>query len=167
MGITCCAYICRIGGAVSGPVVGAILAAFGFAAFGAHVKNYLPVLLGVYLSTLVNQYQPTTPSMQLAAIFVVGLAPIAGKFGVIPGMIAGLLHSAIVTCTTEMYGGLNLYNNGFSAGWVAIVMVPGLEGHKKGTGIIGRCKERIAGLLREKHNQSTRAENNEFVKWEE
>lgn len=167
MGITCCAYICLIGGDFSGPVVGAILAAFGFAAFGAHVKNYLPVLLGVYLSTLVNQYQPTTPSMQLAAIFVVGLAPIAGKFGVIPGMIAGLLHSAIVTCTTEMYGGLNLYNNGFSAGWVAIVMVPGLEGHKKGTGIIGRCKERIAGLLREKHNQSTRAENNEFVKWEE
>ncbi len=131
VGIVCSVYICFIGGDFSGPVVGAILAAFGFAAFGAHIKNYLPVLAGVFLSTLLNQFQPTTPSMQLAAIFVVGLAPIAGKFGVIPGIIAGLLHSAIVTCTTEMYGGLNLYNNGFSAGWVAILMVPGLEGRKK------------------------------------
>ncbi len=131
IGIVCSIYICLIGGDFSGPVVGAVLAAFGFAAFGAHIKNYLPVLLGVFLSTFLNQFQPTTPSMQLAAIFVVGLAPIAGKFGVIPGIIAGMLHSAIVTCTTEMYGGLNLYNNGFSAGWVAIVMVPGLEGHKK------------------------------------
>ncbi len=131
IGMVCSTYICLIGGDFSGPVVGAILTAFGFAAFGAHVRNYLPVLLGVFLSTLVNQFHATTPSMQLAAIFVVGLAPIAGKFGVIPGIIAGMLHSAIVTCTTEMYGGLNLYNNGFSAGWVAILMVPGLEGRKK------------------------------------
>ena len=30
-------------------------------------------------------------------------------------------------CTSQMYGGLNLYNNGFSAGWVAIIMVPVIE----------------------------------------
>ena len=131
VGVACCIYICLVGGDFSGPVVGAILAAFGFAAFGAHIKNYLPVLLGVFLSTLFSQFHATTPSMQLAAIFVVGLTPIAGKCGLLPGVVAGMLHSAIVTCTTEMYGGLNLYNNGFSAGWVAIVMVPGLEGRKK------------------------------------
>jgi len=131
VGTLCCVYICLIRGDFSGPVVGAILAAFGFAAFGTHVKNYLPVLLGVYLSTLFSRFQAAMPSMQLAAIFVVGLAPIAGKFGLVPGIVAGMLHSAIVTCTTDMYGGLNLYNNGFSAGWVAIVMVPMLEGHKK------------------------------------
>ena len=42
-------------------------------------------------------------------------------------MIAGFLHAVIVMCTGEMYGGLNLYNNGFSAGWVAIFMVPLVE----------------------------------------
>ena len=46
-------------------------------------------------------------------------------------MIAGFLHSAIVMCTSSMYGGLNLYNNGFSAGWVAIIMIPGLESFMK------------------------------------
>lgn len=120
-------YILLIGGDLSGPVIGAIWMAFGFAAFGAHVKNYLPVLAGVWLYSFVSQYTATTPGIQLAAIFAVGLAPIAGQFGIVPGIVAGALHSTIVMCTTSMYGGLNLYNNGFSAGWVAIFMVPTLE----------------------------------------
>ncbi len=126
-GAVCTTYILLIGGDLSGPVVGAILTAFGFSAFGAHIRNYLPVLLGVFLSTFLNQFEPVTPGMQLAAAFAVGLAPIAGRFGVLAGLAAGMLHAAIVMCTSQMYGGLNLYNNGFSAGWVAIIMVPGLE----------------------------------------
>ncbi len=46
-------------------------------------------------------------------------------------MIAGFLHAAVVMCTGQMYGGLNLYNNGFSAGWVAIIMVPVIESFMK------------------------------------
>lgn len=126
-GIVCTTYILLIGGDFSGPVVGAILTAFGFSAFGAHVKNYLPVLLGVYLAAFLNHFAPGMPGMQLAAVFAVGLSPIAGRFGVLSGVVAGMLHVAIVMCTSQMYGGLNLYNNGFSAGWVAIIMVPGLE----------------------------------------
>ena len=68
-------YICLVGGDFSGPVVGAILTAFGFAAFGAHVVNYTPVLLGVLVSTIFTRFEPTTPGMQLAAIFAVGLSP--------------------------------------------------------------------------------------------
>ncbi len=127
VGALCAAYICLIGGDFSGPVVGAILTAFGFSAFGAHVRNYAPVLAGVYLSTLLNRFEPTTPGVQLASVFAVGLAPIAGRFGIVPGILAGMLHTAIVMCTSQMYGGLNLYNNGFSAGWVAIIMVPAIE----------------------------------------
>ena len=127
VGALCTTYIWLIGGDFSGPVVGAILTAFGFSAFGSHVRNYTPVLGGVFLAALLNQYTPTTPGVQLAAIFAVGLAPIAGRFGVVAGMIAGMLHIAIVMCTSQRYGGLNLYNNGFSAGWVAIIMVPMLE----------------------------------------
>lgn len=127
VGAAATTYICLVGGDFSGPVVGAVLTAFGFAAFGAHLKNYLPVLAGVFLSTLISQFTATTPGMQLAAIFAVGLSPITGRFGAVAGMIAGMLHAAIVMCTSQMYGGLNLYNNGFSAGWVAIIMVPGLE----------------------------------------
>ena len=120
-------YILLIGGDFSGPVQGAVFMAFGFAAFGAHIKNYLPVLLGVSLSTLFSQYSPDTNGIQVAALFAVGLSPIAGQFGPIAGIFAGMLHAVIVMCTGAMYGGLNLYNNGFSAGWVAIILVPLIE----------------------------------------
>lgn len=127
VGMMALLYICLVGGQLSGPVIGAMLTAFGFAAFGAHPKNYLPVLLGVYLSTFINKFDATTPAVQLAAMFAVGISPIAGQFGIVAGLFAGGLHVAIVTCTSSMYGGLNLYNNGFSCGWVAIFMVPLLE----------------------------------------
>lgn len=131
IGLITTTYIVLIGGDFSGPVLGAVWTAVGFAAFGAHVKNYLPVLLGVYLFTFISKYDATAPGIQLAALFGVGIAPIAGQFGVLPGMLAGMLHSAIVMCTAGMYGGLNLYNNGFSAGWVAIFMIPTLESFMK------------------------------------
>lgn len=131
VGMNCLVYIIAIGGDLSGPVVGAILTAFGFAAFGAHLKNFLPVLVGVVIATAFNRFSITTPGIQLAAIFAVGLAPIAGQFGPIAGIIAGASHCAIVMCTSEMYGGMNLYNNGFSAGWTAILLIPILESFMK------------------------------------
>ncbi len=132
VGWICTSYILLIGGDLCGPVVGAILTAFGFAAFGAHPKNYLPVLAGVFLAAYVNHMMPTTPGIQMGAVFAVGLSPIAGQFGIIAGLIAGALHSAVVVCTSSLYGGLNLYNNGFSTGLVAIILVPTLESFIKG-----------------------------------
>lgn len=135
MGITgcvCTTYILLIGGDLSGPVIGSILTVFGFAAFGVHVRNYLPVLLGVYLSTFLNHTLPTTPGIQMGAVFAAGLSPIAGQFGIFAGLIAGMLHAAVVMCTSSLYGGLNLYNSGFSTGLVAIVLVPALESFIKG-----------------------------------
>ncbi|MDR0963209.1 MAG: DUF1576 domain-containing protein [Clostridium sp.] len=127
VGLLCMAYIAIIGGDYSGPVLGAILTAFGYAAFGAHLRNFLPVMAGVYLFGLISHMSPTTPGLQLAAVFAAGLSPVAGQFGILAGIIAGMLHGAISINTSELYGGLNLYNNGFSAGWVAIVIVPILE----------------------------------------
>lgn len=123
-------YILLVKGDLSGPVIGGILTVFGFGAFGVHVKNFIPCMLGVYLSTYLKIFTPTMPSIQLAALFSAGIAPIAGQFGPIAGILAGMLHTSIVMCTSDMYSGLNLYNNGFSAGFVAIIMVPLLESFK-------------------------------------
>ena len=123
-------YILLVEGDLSGPVIGGILTVFGFGAFGVHVKNFIPCMLGVYLSTYLKIFTPTMPSIQLAALFSAGIAPIAGQFGPIAGILAGMLHTSIVMCTSDMYSGLNLYNNGFSAGFVAIIMVPLLESFK-------------------------------------
>uniref|UniRef100_UPI004056DFC8 DUF1576 domain-containing protein n=1 Tax=Agathobacter sp. TaxID=2021311 RepID=UPI004056DFC8 len=127
MGIVCELFIICIGGDLSGPVLGCILTVFGFSAFGAHLKNYLPVLAGVVIATFFMMPEISQPAMQIAAMLVVGIAPIAGEFGAVAGILSGMVHVAVVSCTGAFYGGLNLYNNGFSAGWVAIFMVPILE----------------------------------------
>lgn len=123
-------YILLIGGDLSGPIVGGILTIFGFAAFGVHLKNFVPCLLGVYLSTYLKLFTPTTPAVQIAALFSAGLAPIPGQFGPLMGVIAGIVHTSVVMFTGTMYSGLNLYNNGFSMGFVAIIMIPLLESFK-------------------------------------
>lgn len=127
VGIVCVGYILCIKGDLSGPVLGAILTIFGFGAFGIHICNYLPVLLGVFAATTLKVFDTTTPAMQLAAIFSGALAPIAGQFGIIPGLFAGFLHSSVVMVVGMVYGGMNLYNNGFAAGFVAIIMIPIME----------------------------------------
>ena len=132
MGAAALIYAMRVGGDFSGPVLGCLFTVFGFSAFGAHLRNYIPVLAGVFLSTLITNYSPSEAGMLIAAFFVVGIAPIAGQFGLVWGIISGMLHACIVMCTSMMYGGLNLYNNGFSCGWVAIVMVPVIESFMNG-----------------------------------
>ena len=126
-GLLCLLYIYIVGGHLSGPVIGAILTIFGFASFGIHCLNFPPVVLGVYLFTLIGSFRPGDPAMQLAAIFSACLAPISGQYTAIAGVIAGILHGSVVAYIGSIYGGMNLYNNGFAAGFVAIIMVPVIE----------------------------------------
>ncbi len=126
-GLLCLVYIYLIGGQLSGPVIGAILTIFGFASFGIHCINFPPVVLGVYLFTLMGSFHASDPSMQLAAIFSACLAPISGQYTALAGIVAGILHGSVVAYIGSIYGGMNLYNNGFAAGFVAIIMVPVIE----------------------------------------
>ena len=120
-----------MGGDLNGPTLGGVITIMGFAAFGMHPKNCAPIVAGIWAATLLLRYQPADPSIQLAALFGMGLAPIAGQFGVVWGIIAGMLHGAIVTTVGWVYGGLNLYNNGFTAGLVALILVPLIQSFKK------------------------------------
>lgn len=118
------AYILAIGGDLNGPVMGAILTIVGFAAFGKHARNILPIMLGVYLGSLAKPWGVNDPSILLAALFGTTLAPIAGRFGWHWGIVAGFLHSSAALTVGPAHAGLNLYNNGFAAGIVAAVLVP-------------------------------------------
>ena len=48
----------------------------------------------------------------------------AGEFGAVAGIIAGFLHSSVALNVGIVYGGMNLYNNGYAGGIVAVFMVP-------------------------------------------
>lgn len=131
MGLLAIGWLWLVGGDLNGPTLGGVITIVGFAAFGMHPKNCAPIVAGIWAATLLLRYQPSDPSIQLAALFGMGLAPIAGQFGVVWGIIAGMLHCAIVTTVGSVYGGLNLYNNGFTAGLVALILVPLIQSFKK------------------------------------
>ena len=102
-------------------------------AISKHLKNILPVILGVIVSSIFTVWTLDEPNTLLAALFATGLAPIAGQFGWGWGMLAGAIHASVVLNTGFLHGGLNLYNNGFSAGLVCIVLVPLIESLRKET----------------------------------
>jgi Protein of unknown function (DUF1576) len=118
------AYIVVVGGDLNGPVIGAIFTIVGFAAFGKHPRNIVPIMLGVFLGSLAKPWNVDDPSILLAALFGTTLAPIAGRFGWHWGVVAGFIHSSAALTVGPVHGGLNLYNNGFAAGIVASVLVP-------------------------------------------
>lgn len=122
-------YIELVNGNYNGATVGGLLTVIGFGAFGKHPKNIFPVMLGVYLATLLSGVSANEPGPLLAAMFVTTLAPLAGKFGPVIGVIAGFTHLSVVGFTSILHGGLNLYNNGFTGGLVATVFVGILNGY--------------------------------------
>jgi hypothetical protein len=123
-GILGIVYILIVGGELNGPTVGGIFTIMGFSAFGKHAFNIIPVMIGVALGAYGMHYTPDYPALQLAGLFGTTLAPIAGHFGWLPGILAGFIHSALVLQTGGPVAGLNLYNNGFSGGLIAIVLYP-------------------------------------------
>ncbi len=134
LGIISVLYLLLTGGTINGATVGGIFTIVGFGAFGKHLKNVLPIIVGVYLGSLLKVWNIHDPSVQLAALFGTCLAPIAGQYGWKYGIIAGFLHSSMVLSIGAFHGGLNLYNNGFSAGMVALIFIPLIESIKGDTG---------------------------------
>ena len=120
------AYVLLVGGDLNGPTLGGIFTIMGFSAFGKHPRNIIPVMFGVWLGAYGMHYEPNYPALQLAGLFGTTLAPVAGHFGPVCGILAGFIHSALVLQTGGPVAGLNLYNNGFSGGLIAIVLYPTL-----------------------------------------
>jgi hypothetical protein len=119
LGLAGSIYVISIGAVFNGPVIGALFTIIGFGTFGKHLKNVWPVVSGILAATLISGKSPTAPGPLLALLFGTTLAPIAGEFGIVPGIIAGFLHLVLVERTAVWHGGLVLYNNGFSGGLVA------------------------------------------------
>ncbi len=124
MGLISWAYVLLVGGDLNGATVGGIFTVMGFAAFGKHPKNTLPIFLGAFLASALNMHPVNGTISVTATLFGATLAPIAGYFGIVAGVIAGFCHVSMVMNVGYLHGGMNLYNNGFSGGFVAATLVP-------------------------------------------
>lgn len=117
-------YILIIGGDPSGPVISGIMSMYSFGAIGKHYKNVLWVLLGIVLLSFVSVWNLSDPAVQFSALLGTCICPFAGKYGPLWGVIAGMLHISLVRQTGSFHSWLNLYNNGFAAGIVAMILQP-------------------------------------------
>ena len=129
------------GAGFTGPTVGVVFAALTFAADGQHIRNVFPIVIGYVLlfavvltiCLIAGGDIPWTLSTQAyinGLAFATGLCPIAGKYGVRYGILAGFLSAIICTVTADMHGGFVLYNGGFTAGLAALVLIPALDFYK-------------------------------------
>lgn len=116
---------------LNGAIFGTILAVSGFAGAGLHLKNTSFVMLGAILMCLITKTNITSTSIIIGILFSAGVAPIAGRYGIVAGIIAGMLHIAILPLCRSFKGGYDLYNNGFCAGFVACILIAIIEAFKK------------------------------------
>ncbi len=123
-GVFATLFVLLVGGELNGPTIGGIMTIVGFGSTGKHIRNSLPIMLGVFLASFIKEWNITEPAPLLALLFCTTLAPVAGEFGVVVGIIAGFLHSSVVMNVGSVYAGMNLYNNGFAGGLVAAFLVP-------------------------------------------
>ncbi len=131
MGMLSMAYVLLIGGTLNGPTLAGVFTIVGFSALGKHLRNCLPVVLGTIVTALMFHFDLSSTNIIVAVLFSTTLAPIAGTYGPMAGFISGILHLILVTNVGVVHGGINLYNNGFSGGIVASVMIPVIDAFKK------------------------------------
>ncbi len=124
MGLLSMAYVFLVGGVINGPVIAGIFTVVGFSAFGKHIKNCTPIILGVITTALFLEFDISSTGIIIVVLFSTTLAPIAGVYGAKIGFIAGVLHLILATNVGIMHGGVNLYNNGFAGGLVAGFLLP-------------------------------------------
>lgn len=131
-------YYNLVGGSFNGVTFGLIFCMLCTCNSGSHPGNVWPIMAGYvafsylfgWLSGLAGGTFAQAINAQAVLIglcFANGLSPISGKYGWPVGILAGGLHYLLVTSVPDMHGGFCLYNGGFTAALICLLLVPQLE----------------------------------------
>ena len=131
-------YYNLIGASFNGVTFGIIFCMLSCCNSGSHPGNVWPIMLGYFVaSTVCGWISPLlggnfTLAVNAQAIcvglcYANGLSPIADKYGWQYGFVAAVMHYLLVTSVPNLHGGFCLYNGGFTAALICIILVPELE----------------------------------------
>ena len=137
-GLFILAYYNLIGATFNGITFGIIFCMLCTCNSGSHPGNVWPIMLGYvvastvfgWLSALAGGTYAMTINAQAIAVglcFANGLSPITSKYGWFWGMVAAMMHFLLVTSVPNLHGGYCLYNGGFTAAVICLILVPELE----------------------------------------
>ncbi len=131
-------YYNLIGATFNGVTFGIIFCMLSTCNSGSHPGNVWPIMLGYvaasavcgWLSPLVGGTFTLAVNAQAICVglcYANGLSPIADKYGWRYGFVAAVMHYLLVTSVPNLHGGFCLYNGGFTAALICIILVPELE----------------------------------------
>ena len=131
-------YYNLIGASFNGITFGIIFCMLSTCNSGSHPGNVWPIMLGYVVASTVCGWLSVlaggtfTLAINAQAIcvglcYANGLSPIADKYGWKYGLLAAIMHYLLVTSVPTLHGGYCLYNGGFTAALICIILVPELE----------------------------------------
>ncbi len=137
-GLFILAYYNLIGATFNGVTFGIVFCMLCTCNSGSHPGNVWPIMLGYVLASTVCGWLSAlaggTYAMAINAqaicvglCYANGLSPIVSKYGWAHGMLAAVMHFLLVTSVPNMHGGFCLYNGGFTAAIICLLLVPQLE----------------------------------------
>ena len=137
-GLFILAYYNLIGASFNSVTFGLVFCMLCTAGSGSHPGNVWPIMLGYvvgsfgfgWISGLLGGTYAMTINAQAIAIglcFANGLSPITSKYGWFYGLVSSVMHFMLVTSVPNMHGGFCLYNGGFTAAVICVLLVPVLE----------------------------------------
>ena len=131
-------YYNLVGATFNGVTMGVVFCMLACCNSGSHPGNVWPIMLGYVVASTVCGWLSTlaggtfTLGINAQAIcvglcYANGLSPIADKYGWRYGFFAAVLHYLLVTSVPKLHGGFCLYNGGFTAALICMMLVPELE----------------------------------------
>ena len=137
-GLMILGYYNLIGANFNGITFGIIFCMLATCNSGTHPGNVWPIMLGYFAASLVFgwlapmlggnfTFKINAQAICVGLCYANGLSPIADKYGWRYGFVAAILHYLLVTSVPNMHGGFCLYNGGFTAALICMILVPELD----------------------------------------
>ena len=141
-GLLILGYYNLIGASFNSITFGIIFCMVACCNSGSHPGNVWPIVAGYVVSSFVFGWIAKLTGGNFAGAinaqaiivglcYANGLSPISDKYGWQYGLLAGVMHYVLVTSVPTLHGGYCLYNGGFTAALICIILVPQLEKFSK------------------------------------
>ncbi len=137
-GLFILAYYNLIGANFNGVTFGIIFCMLACCNSGSHPGNVWPIMAGYVVSSFVFGWLSSlaggtfagginAQAIMVGLCYANGLSPISDKYGWRYGFLAAVMHYVLVTSVPALHGGYCLYNGGFTAALICLILVPQLE----------------------------------------
>ncbi len=131
-------YYNLVGATFNGVTFGVIFCMLACCNSGSHPANVWPIMLGYVASSVVFGWLSSlaggtfagaanAQAIVVGLCYANGLSPISDKYGWRYGFLAAVMHYLLVTSVPSLHGGYCLYNGGFTAALICLILVPELE----------------------------------------